>query len=303
MVEHNTEVNGFELVGAGFRHHEASIRKLSWRNRLRGKPYLAAAVLLIMVMGCIFAPFIANHDPSAYYLTALDQPPSHEYYFGTDTLGRDLFSILFYGGRASLMIGVLGAAIIAVIGIVYGTISGVSSDHVDSLMMRLAEMGGSIPSILIVLILTAVFPAKNVVTMSIVIGVTGWFGLARIVRSEVRQIRNSEYVLYARSSGGKFLYVLWKHLLPNFLSATMFVIVSSISSCITTESTLSFLGLGLPLDVLSWGSMLSLANKALITNSWWVIIFPGVFLVITLLCITDLGNYLRKEANRRPSNL
>lgn len=164
-------------------------------------------------------------------------------------------------------------------------------------------MGGSIPSILVVLILTAVFPAKNVVTMSIVIGVTGWFGLARIVRSEVRQIRNSEYVLYARSSGGKFLYVLWKHLLPNFLSATMFVIVSSISSCITTESTLSFLGLGLPLDVLSWGSMLSLANKALITNSWWVIIFPGVFLVITLLCITDLGNYLRKEANRRPSNL
>lgn len=201
------------------------------------------------------------------------------------------------------MIGVLGAAIIAVIGIIYGTISGVSNDHVDSAMMRLAEMGGSIPSILVVLILTAVFPAKNVVTMSIVIGVTGWFGLARIVRSEVRQIRNSEYVLYARSSGGKFLYVLWKHLLPNFLSATMFVIVSSISSCITTESTLSFLGLGLPLDVLSWGSMLSLANKALITNSWWVIIFPGVFLVITLLCITDLGNYLRKEANRRPSNL
>ena len=201
------------------------------------------------------------------------------------------------------MIGVLGAAIIAVIGIIYGTISGVSNDHVDSAMMRLAEMGGSIPSILVVLILTPVFPAKNIVTMSIVIGVTGWFGLARIVRSEVRQIRNSEYVLYARSSGGKFLYVLWKHLLPNFLSATMFVIVSSISSCITTESTLSFLGLGLPLDVLSWGSMLSLANKALITNSWWVIIFPGVFLVITLLCITDLGNYLRKEANRRPSNL
>lgn len=295
--------NAFEMIGPGMRQEDVVLQKPSFRQRLRGKPILSALVLLLMVLGCVFAPYIANHDPSGYYLTALDQPPGPEYYFGTDTLGRDLFSILFYGGRASLTIGVLGAAVIAVIGIIYGTISGISNDHVDSVMMRLAEMGGSIPSILIVLILTAVFPAKNVVTMSIVIGVTGWFGLARIVRSEVRQIRNSEYVLYARSSGGSFLYVLWKHLLPNFLSATMFVIVSSISSCITTESTLSFLGLGLPLDILSWGSMLSLANKALITNSWWVIVFPGVFLVITLLCITELGNYLRKEANRRPSNL
>ena len=138
---------------------------------------------------------------------------------------------------------------------------------------------------------------------SSVVGITGWFGLARIVRGEVRQIRNTEYVLYARSIGGKFFYVMRRHLVPNFLSAIMFVVVSSVSSCITTESTLSFLGLGLPLDVLSWGSMLSLANRALILNTWWVIIIPGLFLVITLLCITDLGNYLRKETNRKSSNL
>lgn len=164
-------------------------------------------------------------------------------------------------------------------------------------------MCGSVPSILLILIITAVFPAKNVITMSVVLGCTGWFSLARIVRGEVRQIRNSEYVLYARSTGGGFMYVMWKHLIPNFFSAIMFVIVSSIGSCITTESTLSFLGLGLPIDILSWGSMLSLANKALILNTWWVIIIPGLFLVITLLCITDIGNYLRKEVNRKPSNL
>lgn len=139
--------------------------------------------------------------------------------------------------------------------------------------------------------------------MSFIIGVTGWFGMARIVRSEVRQIRNCEYILYARSTGGKFLYVMWRHLIPNFLSSVMFVVVSNVSTCITMESTLSFLGLGLPIDVLSWGSMLSLANRALIMNTWWVIIIPGLFLVVTLICITNVGNFLRKETNRRPSNL
>ena len=157
--------------------------------------------------------------------------------------------------------------------------------------------------ILLVLILSALFPSRNVFTLSFVIGVTGWFGMARIVRSEVRQIRNSEYVLYARCTGGSFLYVMWRHLIPNVLSAVMFAVVSNISTCITMESTLSFLGLGLPVDVLSWGSMLSLANRALIMNTWWVIVIPGLFLVVTLLCMTSIGNYLRKETNRRHSNL
>jgi len=169
--------------------------------------------------------------------------------------------------------------------------------------MRLAELLGSIPSLLIVLILTAIFPAKNVFSMSAVIGVTGWLGLARLVRSEVRQIRNTEYVLYARATGGRFLYVMRRHLVPNFLSAVMFVVVSGVSSAIAMESTLSFLGLGLPVNELSWGSILSLANRALITNSWWLIVIPGLFLVVTLLCITDIGNRLRKATDRRCSFL
>lgn len=172
-------------------------------------------------------------------------PPGAEFYFGTDSLGRDLYSIMFYGGRTSLTIGLLGAAIIAVIGTVYGCVSGVLPDRADAVMMRLLEAGGSIPSILLVLILSALFPSRNVFTLSFVIGVTGWFGMARIVRSEVRQIRNSEYVLYARCTGGSFLYVMWRHLIPNVLSAVMFAVVSNISTCITMESTLSFLGLGL----------------------------------------------------------
>lgn len=304
MVKETTKQDGlFQIVGAGYKEYIPEEKKLSVFQRIKGWPVLSMAVFFLIAAGCILAPLIVNHDPTLFYLDALNQAPNGEYYFGTDSLGRDLYSIMFYGGRASIAIGLLSAAIMAVIGIVYGCISGTSYDQVDSVMMRITEMCGSIPSLLIILILTAIFPAGNIFSMSVVIGVTGWFALARIVRSEVRQIRNSEYVLYARCSSGGFLYVAWRHLIPNFLSAVMFVVVSNISSAMTTESTLSFLGLGLPVDVLSWGSMLSLANKALIMNTWWVIAVPGLFLVVTLLCITNIGNFIRQETNRKPSNL
>ena len=302
MVEGNKD-SLFEIVGAGYQHHIPQTKNLTLKEKIKGKPILSIVILSIVVLGCIFAPFITNHDPSRYYYEALSKAPNSEFLFGTDSMGRDLYSIMFYGGRSSLIIGVFGAAIIALIGITYGTISGTAGEKTDAVLMRITEMCGAIPSMLMILIITAIFPAKNVFTMSIVVGITGWFGLARITRTEVRQIRNTDYVLYARSTGGQIGYVMWYHLIPNFLSAVMFVVVSGVSSCMTTESTLSFLGLGLPLDVLSWGSMLSLADKALITNDWWVIIVPGVFLVITLICITDLGNFLRKETNRKPSNL
>lgn len=304
MVENSkNQDTRFEMVGAGYMHHEPKIMKPTLGMRLKGKPIMSMVVLMLIIVGCIFAPLITNHDPSRYYYEALSKAPDTEFFFGTDSMGRDLYSIMFFGGRSSLVIGILGAAIIAVLGISYGTVSGTAGDKTDAVLMRITEMCGAIPSMLMVLIITAIFPAENVISMSIVVGITGWFGLARITRTEVRQIRNTEYVLYARSTGGRFGYVMRRHLIPNFLSAIMFVVVSGISSCMTTESTLSFLGLGLPLDVLSWGSMLSLANKALITNDWWVIIIPGVFLVVTLICITDLGNFLRKETNKKCSNL
>ncbi|MDO4649578.1 MAG: ABC transporter permease [Eubacteriales bacterium] len=297
------EQDKFKIVGPGYRVHEPKKKKRRFLSRIKGTPILSLIILLIIALSCIFANIVANHDPSLFYYQSLNQAPNSEFYFGTDSLGRDLFSIMFYGGRASLAIGLLGAAIIAILGTIFGCISGTANDKVDSVMMRFTELCGSIPALLLVLILSALFPRKNVLTMSIVIGITAWFGMARIVRSEVRQIRNCDYVLYARCTGGRFLYVMYRHLIPNFLSAVMFVVISNISSCITMESTLSFLGLGLPVDTLSWGSMLSLANKALIMKTWWVIIVPGLFLVVTLMCITNVGNYLRKENTRKPSNL
>ena len=175
MVETTSaRTSDFEIVGAGWRHHEPKEQTPTLRQRLKGKPILAAVILLVIVLGCIFAPYIANHDPAKYYYDATSLAPNGEYYFGTDSLGRDLFSIMFYGGRSSLTIGVLGAAVVALLGITYGTLSGTASDRVDGLLMRIMELFGAIPGILLILIITAVFPAGNVISMSLVVGITGF---------------------------------------------------------------------------------------------------------------------------------
>ena len=259
--------DGFRIVGADYRQHVPEMKKQTFRQWIKGKPFISIILLVIIVGGCLFAEQLYNHDPSDFYLQNLNQVPGKEFYFGTDSLGRDIYSMIWYGGRASILIGLLSTVIITVIGITYGCVSGMCSEAIDAVMMRVAELLNSIPSLLLVLLFVSVTGEQNIVKISLVIGVTGWFGLARIVRSEVRQIRSSDYVLAARCMGSSFGHVMKKHLIPNFVSAIMFVVVSSISTSMSMESTLSFLGLGLPVDVVSWGSMLSLANKALLLNT------------------------------------
>ncbi|MDE5716572.1 MAG: ABC transporter permease, partial [Lachnospiraceae bacterium] len=143
----------------------------------------------------------------------------------------------------------------------------------------------------------------NVYSLSVVIGLTGWMSMAKIVRTEVRQLKNTDYVLAAKCLGGGFFHVLFRHLAPNFFPSVLFMAVMNVRNAIVAESTLSFLGLGLPMEVVSWGSMLSLSENALFSRAWWTILIPGVFLVGTLLCLTNLGNYMRGSANKRHSNL
>ena len=157
--------------------------------------------------------------------------------------------------------------------------------------------------LLVLLLAVSLLGPQNALSIALLIGVTGWFALARIVRGEVRQIRHSEYILASRCMGGSFGWIMRRHLVPNVVSAILFVVISAISTSIAMESTLSFLGLGLPVDELSWGSMLALADKALLLNTWWVILIPGLFLVTALLCITSLGHHFRRNSVRGPSNL
>lgn len=269
----------------------------------RDFPWISAVLLVLIVLFSMAAELLMTKDPTFLDLQNCNVPPNREFLFGTDSLGRDIFSGIWYGGRVSIAIGFLSTLISTAIAVVYGSVSGVAPQWLDTLMMRATEIFLSVPSLLIVLFLQAILGQANLLSLSVVIGVTSWPSIAKVVRTEVRQIRSSEYVVASKCMGGHFFHILGRHLAPNFVASIMFMVVMNIRSAISFESTLSFLGMGLPLDIISWGSMLSLAEKALMTRSWWVILIPGAFLVTLLICITNLGNYLRKAANRKESNL
>ena len=272
-------------------------------RRLKGFPWISVILMAAIVLCCLFAEVIMTKDPSYLDLKNFNVAPNAEFLFGTDTLGRDIFSGIWYGGRISIMIGFLATVISTFIAVVYGSVSGIAPQWLDTLMMRFTEIFLSVPGLLLVLFLQAILGEANVLTLSIVIGVTSWASIAKVIRTEVRQIRNSEYVVASRCMGGKFFHILGKHLAPNFIASIMFMVVMNVRGAIGSESTLSFMGMGLPLEIISWGSMLSLAEKALLTDSWWIILIPGIFLVTLLMCLTNIGNYLRKSANRKESNL
>ena len=272
-------------------------------GRLKDFPWISAALLTGILLCCLFAEVLMTKDPTYLDLEHFNVSPNAEFLFGTDTLGRDIFSGIWYGGRISIAIGFLATLISTLIAVVYGSVSGVAPVWLDTLMMRFTEIFLSVPGLLLVLFLQAILGEANVLTLSVVIGVTSWASIAKVIRTEVRQIRNSEYVVASRCMGGGFFHILRKHLAPNFIASIMFMVVMNVRGAIGSESTLSFMGMGLPLEIISWGSMLSLAENALMTSSWWIILIPGAFLVTLLICLTNIGNYLRKAANRKESNL
>lgn len=290
----------FDVVGIRPTPRTPALRTKKW---YRDKPVLSSVLLALIVFGCLFCRLIMTKDPTYMDLAHCGVKPNREFLFGSDSMGRDIFSMIWYGGRLSLFIGAASAMISAVIAIVFGTLSGCAPAWLDSLLMRLAELLLSVPNLLVIVLLQAVLGKANVLSISFVIGVTSWAGMAKVVRTQVRQLRSSEYILAARSMGGGFFYILWRHLAPNFIPSIMFMVVMNVRSAIVTESTLSFMGLGLPLEVITWGSMLSLSERALLSGAWWIILIPGGFLTATLLCITELGNLLRKNSNRKESNL
>ena len=293
------EADAFEIVG--MRKMEES--PVSARKKGAKMPVISLVILGLIVAGCLILPFVIGKDPSYMDLMNANQAPSRQFLFGTDTMGRDIFTMIWSGGRISLFIGCVSTLISTVIAILFGGLSGIAPQWADTLLMRFTEIFLSIPNLLLVILLQAILGKANVLSLSLVIGVTSWTSIAKVVRTEVRQLRSNEYVVAARCMGGGFFYILRKHLAPNFLSSIMFMVVMNIRSAIVEESTLSFMGIGLPLEIISWGSMLSLSEKALLTDGWWIILIPGAFLVVTLLAITGIGDYLRKELNKKESYL
>ena len=289
----------FQVVGR-LDAHDAP--RIAVRRRAR-LPWLSIVLLAAIALGCLLADVIAPGDANYMDLMSPAKAPCAQYPFGTDMMGRSIFAMIWHGGRVSLLIGVLATALSTAIAVVYGTVSGAGPAWLDTLMMRVTEILLSVPSLLIVIFLQAILGPANVVSISVVLGVTSWPTIAKVVRTEVRQLRQSEYVVASRCMGGGFMHVLVNHFAPNFLSSIMFMVVMNVRGAIASESTLSFMGLGLPLEIISWGSMLSNADRALLTGAWWIILIPGLFLVATLVCMTNIGNALRGKVNRGERNL
>ena len=264
-------------------------------------PALAFVLLGILIVGCLGADFFCK-DPSYMDLANFSLTPSRAFLFGTDTLGRDLFSCIWHGGRISLAIGFLSSALSAVFAIVYGTASALAPIWLDRILMRVLDLLLAVPSLILVLFVQAAV-GKSVLAMSVAIGACSWFSMAKVVRTQVRTVKQESFVVASQCMGGGFFHILYWHLAPNFLPSILFMIIMNVRNAIAEESTLSFLGLGLPIETISWGSMLALAQNAFVMRAWWMILIPGAFLIGLFLCLTEIGDWCRERLNHKQRQL
>lgn len=292
--------DGFEIVGPRDMAFEVPVQK---PKRRLGRTAFAAAVLAAIVLGCALSGLWLPGDPGEMDLLSAGLAPSAAHPFGTDTMGRDVFRMIWHGGRVSLGVGALATLISTLAAVAVGALSGMAPRWLDGMLMRLTEILMSVPSLLTVILIQAALGRTGAVGLSLAIGLTSWQSVAKVVRAEVRQMRACEYVVASKCMGGGFFHVLARHLAPNFLPSVMFMVVMNLRGAIVAESTLSFMGVGLPLETVSWGGMLSLAERAMTGGAWWIVAFPGLFLTVVLVCVTDLGNALRRSVGRGESKL
>lgn len=279
-------------------------KKFSFKHfKFKGDIFISPLVLFIIVSLCILAPLITSIDPTNMKLSQVFRSPCRDYIFGTDHLGRDIFSRVLYGGRISIIIGVLSMLISTVIGAVYGSVSGYCGGIVDDIMMRFIDIMISIPSLLIMILIQSMLQNNKISSIIFVISITSWMNIAKVVRSEVLELKQREFVLASRIMGADFMYIMKKHLIPNYAISIIYMSAVNSANAIMAETTLSFLGLGLPIDVPSWGSMLMDARGSILLNKWWVALFPGVFMISTIFCITNIGEYIRVKSNRKFNNI
>ncbi|MCD8491142.1 MAG: ABC transporter permease [Geovibrio sp.] len=250
-----------------------------------------ASVVAFFVLVALFAPFIATHDPAYIDFKSVLLPPSSEYYFGTDELGRDIFSRVVYGTRISLFVGFVAVGISVIIGTVLGLISGYFGGFIDTVLMRFVDIMLCFPSFFLILAVIA-FLNPSVFNVMAVIGLTSWMGVTRLVRAEVMSVRTRDYITAARVQGVSTAKILFKHIFPNVFTPIFITATLGIAGAILTESALSFLGLGVQPPVPSWGNILT-AGKDNIIFAWWLSFFPGMAIFITVLGYNLLGEGLR----------
>ena len=268
------------------------IKEKLWRMCRQNKlAAVSAIVILLIILLAVFAPVIAPYGESDTSLTERLAGPSSEHIPGTDYLGRDVFTRLLYGARVSLVIGVMPSIIALVVGVTLGLLAGYLGGWVDYVIMRVADVMLSIPSLLLAMVVMYIM-GTSVVTLFIALSLTSWASVARVVRSQTLSLKETDYVEAARSIGVKRWTIMFRHIMPNCIPSLIVLFTLNIPSAILSESSLSFLGIGVQPPSASWGLMVNEAKQYLFTSPWLCLI-PCLVIMVVVLAFNFLGDGLR----------
>lgn len=264
------------------------------RNQLA---VVGGAVVAVLVFLAVLAPLLAPHDPNRPDTRKILIPPSSKHWLGTDPLGRDVLSRVLYGSRVSLAVGFVSVGIAVLIGVLLGTAAGYHGGIVDNLIMRLVDLMLVFPRFFLLLAVLA-FLKPSIWTIMTVIGLTGWMGVARLVRAEFLTLREREFVIWSESVGAGALRIIFRHILPNAIAPILVAMTLGIPAAILTEAGLSFLGLGVQPPYATWGNILN-DGRDYIEIAWWMTLYPGLAILITVLSYNLMGEGIRDALDPR----
>ena len=271
--------------------------KRAMRNRLTAA---GALIVLVLFVVAFLAPVIAPHDPSAIDASRVLASPSLEHPLGTDGIGRDVLSRMIYGARVSLLVGFVSAGIAVVVGALLGAVSGYFGGLIDVAIMRLVDVMLCFPSFFLILAVIAYLDA-SIWNIMVVIGITSWMGVCRLVRAEFLTLKKRDFMVAAESLGARSFTIIVRHGLPNALAPVFVAFILGVAGAILTESALSFLGIGVQPPDPSWGNMLT-EGKATIEVAWWLSVYPGCAILVTVLGYNLLGEGMRDVLDPRLRN-
>ncbi len=276
-----------------------SYRQVAWRRFRKHRMAMAGGIVaLALTLMAILAPWIAPYAFDKINLENRWTMPNSAHVFGADELGRDVLTRVMHAGRISLSVGYLVAINIAVIGMIVGAVAGFYGGKIDTVLMRLVDVLLSVPTLPLYLILAAMIPGGGISRIILIFTLFGWTGVARLVRGQILSLRTQDFVEAARAMGASETRIIFRHLLPNSLAPVIVAATLTVGGAILGESALSYLGLGIAPPTPSWGNMLQRALEY-IWNAYWLAIFPGIFIFVTVLSFNFLGDGLRDALDPR----
>ncbi|PSL41365.1 peptide/nickel transport system permease protein [Planomicrobium soli] len=265
---------------------------------------LGLVLLLAIIFLALLGPAMVPYSASQQSLTNTNQPPSAEHWFGTDDLGRDMWSRTWQGARVSLTIGFVAAFVDLILGVIVGGVSGYMAgrgklgDRVDNVLMRIVEVLYGIPYLLVVILLMVIME-PGITTIIIALSITGWVGMARIIRGQILQLKSQEYVLAAEKLGTSHPKIITRHLLPNTMGIIIINLTFTIPTAIFAEAFLSFLGLGVQAPFASWGTMTNDALGVILSGQWWRLFFPAFMIAMTMFAFNAFGDGIQDALDPR----